>query len=182
MALDERELLGGFCACVCVRTRKQAKQKHAKTQKNANAPLQSLSVSMPMTCDLHDKSVEIPNVLEKAVHAGNRAWLCGLVGESLASLEDEFFTGEKNAGCTQVARLRALVREATHGELLAVFYLLLNIDHKLKTRILLMDARNDKRIARFLLDLRHELVLGFFCSEQSVAEFVQACGDGYCIA
>lgn len=137
---------------------------------------------MPMTCDLHDKSVEIPNVLEKAVHAGNRAWLCGLVGESLASLEDEFFTGEKNAGCTQVARLRALVREATHGELLAVFYLLLNIDHKLKTRILLMDARNDKRIARFLLDLRHELVLGFFCSEQSVAEFVQACGDGYCIA
>ena len=144
--------------------------------------MQSLRVSTPMTCDLHDKSVEIPNVLEKAVHAGNRAWLAGIVCESLASLEGEFFTGGTNAGCTPVARLQALVREATHGELLALFYLLLNIDHTLKTRILLMDSRNDKRIARFLLDLRQELVLGFFCSEQSVAEFVQACNDGYCIA
>jgi hypothetical protein len=132
-----------------------------------------------MTCDMQDKSVEIPNVLEKAVHVMNKAWLSGIVRESLASLEDEFFAG---GACTQVAKMNALVRDATHGELLAVFYLLLNIDHKLKTRILLMDARNDKRIARFLLDLRQELVLGFFCSEQSVAEFVQACNDGYCIA
>ena len=132
-----------------------------------------------MTCDMQDKSVEIPNVLEKAVHAMNKAWLSGIVRESLASLEDEFFAG---GACAQVAKMKALVREATHGELLAVFYLLLNIDHKLKTRVLLMDARNDKRIARFLLDLRQELVLGFFCSEQSVAEFVQACNDGYCIA
>jgi hypothetical protein len=138
-----------------------------------------MRVSIPMTCDMHDKSVEIPNVLEKAVHAMNRAWLCGIVDESFVSLEDEFFAAN---ACTHGAKMKALVREATHGELLAVFYLLLNIDHKLKTRVLLMDARNDKRITRFLLDLRQELVLGFFFSEQSVAEFVQACNDGYCIA
>lgn len=132
-----------------------------------------------MTCDMHDKSVDIPNVLEKAVHALNRQWLAGLVDESIASLEQEFFAERP---CAQVAKLRALVRDATHAELLAVFYLLLNIDHALKTRILLMDVQNKKRIARFLLDLRHELVVCFFCSDQSVDGFVEACGNGYCIA
>ena len=72
--------------------------------------MQSLSVSTPMTCDMHDKSVEIPNVLEKAVHAMNRVWLRGIVDESLASLEDEFFAA---GACTQVAKMKALVREAT---------------------------------------------------------------------
>ena len=134
---------------------------------------------MPMTCDLQDKSVEIPNVLEKAMHVLNRQWLSGLVNESLQSLEAEFFAAQP---CAQIEKLRALLREATHGELLAVFFLLLNIDHALKTRILLMDAANKKRIARFLMDLRHELVVVFFCSDQSVALFVQACGDGYCIS
>jgi len=148
-------------------------------EKKTKAPLQSLSVSTPMTCDLHDKSVEIPNVLEKAAHALNKEWLAGIVRESIGALEQEFFAA---SACAQVAKLRALVLDATHAELLAVFYLLLNIDHSLKTRVLLMDAGNEKRIARFLLDLRQELVAGFFCSEQSVTEFVQACSDGYCIA
>jgi len=123
-------------------------------------------------------SEQIANVLEKATHVLNKEWLAQEVRGSIAALEAEFFAADN----AQIAKLRAMVRDATHTELLAIFYLLLNIDHRLKTRILLMDARNDKRIARFLLDLRHELVLGFFCSEQSVAEFVQACGDGYCIA
>jgi hypothetical protein len=141
--------------------------------------LQSLSVSTPMTCTAETASVEVANVLEKAVHALNRQWLAGIVNESIASLEQEFFAQRP---CTQIAKLRVLVRDATHAELLAVFYLLLNIDHALKTRILLMDAQNKKRIARFLLDLRHELVVCFFCSDQSVSAFVEACGDGYCIA
>ena len=121
--------------------------------------MQSLSVSTPMTCTSEMASVEVANVLEKAVHTLNRQWLSGIVDESIASLEEEFF-GQRP--CVQIAKLRALVRDATHAELLAVFYLLLNIDHKLKTRILLMDTQNKKRIARFLLDLRHELVVCFF--------------------
>ena len=134
---------------------------------------------MPMTCDLQDKSVEIPNVLEKAMHVLNRQWLSGLVNESLLSLEAEFFAAQK---CKQIEKLRGLLNEGTHGEVLAVFFLLLNIDHALKTRILLMDPGNKKRIARFVMDLRHELVVSFFCSDQSVAQFVQECRDGYCIS
>jgi hypothetical protein len=124
-------------------------------------------------------SEQVANVLEKAAHVLNREWLGEVVRDSLAALEAEFF---RERACTQLAKLRGLLAGATHVELLAVFYLLLNIDAQLKTRVLQMDAGNEKRIARFLLDLRQELVVGFFCSDQSVAAFAQACGEGYCIA
>ena len=148
-------------------------------QKNANTPLQSLKTSTLMTCaDGMQSSEQIANVLEKATHFLNQAWLAAEVRCSIDELEAEFFAADN----AQIAKLRGLVRDATHGELLAVFYLLLNIDSRMKTRMLGLDAGNTKRIARFVLDLRQELVVGFFCSPQSVAEFVQACGDGYCIA
>ena len=122
---------------------------------------------------------KIVNVLEKATHVLNREWLAGVVEDSIAGLEAEFFASGGNA---QVAKLRGMVRDATHAELLAIFYLLLNIDVRLKTRVLEMDGGNSKKIGRFVLDLRQELVVGFFCSPQTTAEFVQACGDGYRIS
>jgi hypothetical protein len=132
-----------------------------------------------MTCaEQNMPSEQIANVLEKATHTLNRAWLAEEVNGSILALECEFFA----AGNAQVAKLRAMVRDATHAELLAIFYLLLNIDAGLKKRMLALDAGNSKKIGRFVLDLRQELVVGFFCSPQTTAEFVQACGDGYCIA
>lgn len=67
-------------------------------------------------------------------------------------------------------------------DLLVLFFLLLNIEHGLKARVLDVDAGNAKRIARFLVDLRQELVVDFFCSGQSAGEFVRACNDAWCIA
>ena len=51
-----------------------------------------------------------------------------------------------------------------------------------KTRMLALDAGNRNKIGHFVLDLRQEVVVGFFCSPQTTTEFVQTCGDGYCIA
>jgi hypothetical protein len=132
-----------------------------------------------MTCAEKMASEQVVNVLEKAAHVLNREWLAEMVRGSLAALEEEFFKGRASP---QLARLRALLAGGTHAELVAVFYLLLNIDAALKTRVLQMDDGNKRRIARFLQDLRQELVVGFFCSDQSVTAFVQACEDGYCIA
>jgi len=141
--------------------------------------LQFDKTSMPRTCaDAHMPSEQIANVLEKATHVLNKEWLAQEVRGSIAALEAEFFAADN----AQIAKLRAMVRDATHAELLAIFYLLLNIDMGLKTRMLALDAGNSKKIGRFVLDLRQELVVGFFCSPQTTAEFVQACGDGYCIA
>lgn len=133
-----------------------------------------------MTCT-EDKmqSEQIVNVLEKATHVLNRDWVAGVVEDSIAGLEAEFFAG---GGCVQISKLRVLLRHATHAELLAIFYLLLNIDIGLKTRMLELDKGNARRIGRFVLDLRQELVVQFFCSPQTVAEFVQACEEGYRIA
>jgi hypothetical protein len=149
------------------------------TNKKTKAPLQSLSVSMPMTCAGEMASEQVVNVLEKAGHVLNRGWLTEVVEASLTALEEEFF---RERACPQLTKLRGLVACGTHVELVAVFYVLLNIDAGLKTRVLQMDPGNKKRIGRFLLDLRQELVVGFFCSNQSVAAFAQACGDTYCIS
>ena len=65
------------------------------------------------------------NVLEKATHVLNREWLADMVEDSIAGLEAEFFAG---GGCVQVTKLRELVRDATHAELVSIFYLLLNIE------------------------------------------------------
>lgn len=134
---------------------------------------------MPMICTPDQTSEQIPNVLEKAAHVLNRAWVEGVVADSLARLEAEFFA-EK--ACPQIARLRELLRGGSHVDLLAVFFLLLNIEQGLKARVVGVDEGNVKRIARFLLDLRQELVVDFFCLGQSTAEFVQACNETWCIA
>lgn len=140
---------------------------------------------MPMTCaediTASDKmqAERIVNVLEKATHVLNRDWVSGVVQDSIAGLEAEFFEGVESV---QIAKLRGLVKDGTHAELVAIFFLLLNIDARLKTRMLEIDSGNARRIGRFLLDLRQELVVEFFCSPQSVAEFVRACEDGYRIA
>jgi hypothetical protein len=122
---------------------------------------------------------KIVNVLEKATHVLNREWVAGVVEDSIAGLEAEFFAGGGNA---QVGKLRGLLKDATHAEMVAVFFLLLNIDERMKRRMLEMDSGNAKRIGRFVLDLRQELVVEFFCSPQTTVEFVRACEDGYRIA
>ena len=45
-----------------------------------------------------------------------------------------------------------------------------------------MNEGNARRIGRFVLDLKQDLVVGFFCSPQSVTEFMRTCEEGYRIA
>jgi len=132
-----------------------------------------------MSCTEEKMSEQIPNVLEKAAHVLNRAWVEDAVQESLTRLEAEFFA---ERACPQIAKIRALLQGASHVDLLTVFFLLLNVDYGLKARVLSVDEGNAKRIARFLIDLRQELVVEFYCSGQSTGEFVRACNETWCIA
>jgi nitrogen fixation/metabolism regulation signal transduction histidine kinase len=110
----------------------------------------------------------------------------------------EVVSGQRSVAWAEVARrlaheiknpltpiqlaVQEVARRGTHTERLAIFYLLLNIDAPLKTRILCMDEGNKEKIGRFLQDLRNELVTTYFCSSQSVPEFVKACTEAYWIA
>ena len=121
----------------------------------------------------------IADVLEKIAHPVNTRFLETFIEDTVASLRTDFF-GE--TPCAKLEQVLEIARSGTHTERLAIFYLLLNIDAPLKTRILDMDEGNRAKIGRFLQDLRNELVTTYFCSGQSVQDFVRACQETYCIA
>jgi hypothetical protein len=164
-----------------------------KSLKKTKAPLQSLSTSMPMTCAKMSTSVcepeaehaqgrgdyPIADILEKVTHPINGEFLDAFIRDTVASLKTEFFAA---TGCPKLDAVQEAARRGTHTERLAIFYLLLNIDAPLKTRILCMDEGNKAKIGRFLQDLRNELVTTYFCSSQSVPEFAKACKEAYWIA
>ncbi len=121
----------------------------------------------------------IADVLEKVAHPVNTRFLETFIEDTVASLRTDFFGATP---CAKLELVLEIARGGTHTERLAIFFLLLNIDAPLKTRILCMDEGNRAKIGRFLQDLRNELVTAFFCSGQSAQDFVRACQDGYCIA
>jgi len=123
--------------------------------------------------------VQIPDVLGKATHVLNRLWVAQMAEDALGALRAEFFA---EAGHARLEQLQGVVRGGTHVDVLAVFFLMLNIVPSMKARVLAVDPGNTRKIGRFLLDLRRELVVAFFCSGQTAAEFVAACSEAWCIA
>jgi dynein heavy chain len=55
------------------------------------------------------------------------------------------------------------------------------IEEELKGKLMRLDS-NHRKLTRFFLDLRQELVNGFFCSSQPVLHFAVRCKQGYLIA
>ena len=143
--------------------------------------MHSDSVSTPMTCaESKEKSQQTQDLISKIESPLNSEYVHALISGALDSLQREFFGG---APTPELAQLRERVRRAPHADLLAVFFLLLNVDQGLKQAVYDLDVPdNHAKITRFILDLRRQLVTTFFCSAQTVAEFVQECSETYCIA
>lgn len=116
--------------------------------------------------------------IEKIISPINDAYLDMCIYESLVFLEEEFF-GE--APCQPIGVLRAYVSRAVHADKVGIFFLLLNIDRRLKERLMELH-QNHAKLARFFTDLRQELVTTFFCSSQAVLDFVVQCHQTYLIA
>ena len=142
--------------------------------------MHSDSVSTPMTCTDTATRQQTQDLLSKIESPLNGEYVRALVRGALDSLRLEFFGG---ALTPELAQLRERVERAPHAELLAVFFLLLNVDQGLKQAVYDLDVPdNHAKITRFILDLRRQLVTTFFCSTQTAAEFVQECSETYCIA
>ena len=116
--------------------------------------------------------------IEKIISPINDAYLDMCIYESLAFLQEEFF-GE--APCQPIEVLRAYVSRAVHADKVGIFFLLLNIDRRLKEKLMELH-QNHAKLARFFTDLRQELVTTFFCSAQPVLDFVVQCHQTYLIA
>jgi hypothetical protein len=102
------------------------------------------------------------------------------IRESLDTLKNEFF-GDAQCECIELVRSYVSSDETVHAHKVAVFFLLLNIDEKMKQKMMRLD-QNHAKLARFFLDLRKELVTVFFCTSQPVHQFVQQCRETYLIA
>jgi hypothetical protein len=140
--------------------------------------LQPESVSIPMTCTAHASQRHETDIIEKITGPANAPYMLECIGTSLDFLQREYF------GATQCEALEALRRHAPgapHAEQVALFFLLLNIDRELKQRLMGLDS-NHRKLTRFYLDLRRELVTSFFCSSQPVLHFALKCKQGYLIA
>lgn len=133
---------------------------------------------MPMTCTGQSMQSQNTDIIDKIISPINERFLETCIEESLACLQDEFF---RNAPCESLEKLRSYARRAVHAHKVGIFFLLLNIDQKLKQKLMHAD-QNHAKLARFFTDLRQELVTVFFCSSQPVPEFVLKCKQGYLIA
>lgn len=139
---------------------------------------------MPMTCAERKTHAEecqgTHDFIGKIQSNVNSEYLRGLINTGIESLRAELLDGVVTP---EIAQLQRYVQHATHCELLGIFFLLLNIEQGLKQTVFELDApTNNLKITRFMQDLRQELVTKFFCSAQSMSDFVEECYDTYSIA
>jgi hypothetical protein len=133
---------------------------------------------MPMTCTTHASQRHETDIIEKITGEANAPFMLACIEQSLDFLQREFFAG---AQCGALEVLRRHAPGAPHAQQVAIFFLLLNIDRELKHRLMCLD-NNHSKLTRFYLDLRQELVTGFFCSSQDVRTFAGKCKEVYLIA
>ena len=133
---------------------------------------------MPMTCTAQTSQRHETDVIEKITAPANAPFMLDCITGSLNFLQQEFFAGTR---CEAIDVLRRHVPHAPHAQQVGLFFLLLNIDIELKQKLMRFDS-NHRKLARFFLDLRQELVTSFVCSRQDVVGFADKCRQGYLIA
>jgi len=145
---------------------------------------------MPNTCHKSDvspfrppvkKNSKMPNVILLLFSHYHCALLNRLIALSIDSIAQNFFEGKFS---TELTKLKDSVQTASHTELLAIFFLLLNVDQTLKQEIRRLEMeQNYAKLERFLLDLRRFVVVEFSVNEQvSLQLFVDKCEEHWVLA
>lgn len=139
------------------------------------------AASAASAANKHSHCTRLPNVILCFSHESYNKVLHGIVTQSLDSVLATFNTPQV---AREIDRLRAIVADASHGTLCAVFFLLLNVDANLKEMIVAMDSdANQHKMARFLTDLRNVLAVRFFTNERCTPMiYVEECVDCYLLS
>lgn len=125
-------------------------------------------------------TLSLPRIIERVFETHSKQLLVDLTGRSLKSIRGVFFP---EGPSPEVDALEGLYRNS-HTTLVALFFLLLNVDADLKDFVLTTEAvvRRDK-VTRFMLDLKRHAVLRFFSDDTvSVSAFVQNCRETYLLS
>ena len=129
----------------------------------------------------HKETGKIPNVIENLFSVHQHSFLLKLIHESISAISEIFFNGRYT---TELTALHKKVSGMSHIELLAVFFLLLNVDQTLKKHIMAIEiVQNHRKLERFFLDLRRTIVVQFSINESiSITKFVEQCEEFYVLA
>jgi len=156
-----------------------------KNAKGGVRTLQPLSTSMPTTCHRSTKvrapRRECANLLEHMLVPAHVADLRACVQQSIANIEADVYD---SVATVESILMRATVARAEHTVLVALFMLLLNVDARLKERVVAAASADKKhKVVRLLEDLRKHLVVEFLTDEKhSTSAFVHTCEDTYVIS
>ena len=128
------------------------------------------------------EKININNVIMFLHQCGSCMLLDNLLSTALNNIENKFFKGKDPQAVLH--NIRQSVRSAHTNKKMMLFFLLLNVDNDLKTCIMQHEPLpTQRKIARFLQDLRQVVVPGFYVNDGTSAQsFVTQCMELYIIS
>jgi len=148
------------------------------TANRANRPEVSVHTQNTQSTE---SSAKFPNFILHLFAAKCTDFLKMLTHSSLLNIQHDYFNGQTTI---EIEELKKMVDTAPHFTLLALFFLLLNIDSKLKDRVWDLELEsNYAKLERFLLDLKHPIVSEFCIDDTiSTAMLIDQIWETYVIA
>ena len=159
-------------------------------------PLQFMSTSAPKTCKRKHETVStwvqetinnfnyterIPDVMKRLFLPFNISRLTTLCHLSLAHIVQDF---NLDPNCSYISTIRSNLETRTnHVYMLSIFFLLLNVDLKLKSFLLNTDKTNHAKMVRFFVDLRNNSVVCYLHeTSTSNTVFLENCKEAWLLA
>lgn len=150
-------------------------------QSNSQLETTSTTTSTTKSTTNPQTSAKFPNFILHLFSTKCTQFVKTLTRNSLINIQHEYFNDQTTA---DVEDLKKLVDTAPYYTVLALFFLLLNVDEKLKDKVwdLELDT-NHAKLERFLLDLKHPII-SEFCIDDAISTsiFIDQIWETYVIA
>ena len=149
----------------------------------SNSQIQTASTTTPTATSTitPQTSAKFPNFILHLFSAKCTQFLKTLTRNSIISIQHEYFNDQTTK---EVEELKTLVDTAPYFTVLALFFLLLNVDANLKDKVWDLElATNHPKLERFLIDLKHPIV-SEFCIDDAISTpmFIDQIWETYVLA
>ena len=150
-------------------------------------PLQPMSMSIPITCQKNKLSEDIENyypmLVTRILMSVNYKYIPMICEKSIKNVCEIYGIQADNA-TIQCIKMMLSSEQMSSTDLLALFFVLLNIDTKLKANMLQSETEIQKsKLCNFFMNLHKHLVPEFMAvNALNSMTFVQRCSDAWSVA